>query len=873
MATKKKTAPFNRNSLTDVNRFLAESAETLVNLTQRLGDLKAQFQLQDGNNPGQAQKTKRQIAQVEVEIKKFNAQRKSATFHQERRQRLRDRIMQRDVDSHEKLIRGANKLADDAARDLDQLSKKTERDNKDLLAAIDLSLKSDKELREWMTSLSEDNWEEFLALRDKGRIEMAARARKAMMSQRKTKKAAFTDTGTTLARNMKRLSSNTSFSQGSGAAKISDVGEADVIEKVLEIGEKVKQKTAAGTKVAKNTKVGQLVSVKVQPTHNTEFFARLKDINIGIGDRLNGVMDILEQIRDNDQDNAQKLRRAESRKAQTDRFANLATKEKKEKKEKDDEPGGIAKFLLGGIKLAGILLTLKQLAGIVPNTLNSVKRAVLTAKGLYARMTGNTEEFNRVSQELQMMEGAPGLTDVKGSTWAKIAGGAALMFPGTAFRAARFVAGKTVMPYARASVKAARQVGGYAARRGMAGLLGGAGKIASSVGGKLAGRAGAGILGRLGGGALARLGAGFLTRQAVSMTAGNVVPGLGPIVLTIGNILMTVGMLAWELMSDQLKDKIKTGVKKLFMVMTAPMRMAFTWVWDKMKEVFSSFMKWMDEKTGGLLGRVFPSIHSGEQPTGSGYSTTEGGRQVYFNDGSADALSFDQVNKPAVPLSGSKGDYYNGMYATLLDSAKRQGVQNPEAIARLGAAQASLETMYGRHAPNNNHFGIKGKGGTQTTREFINGQWVTTQDSFRGYKSPQESADDYIRFLKENPRYRNVLAAGSASEAIRAQGMTGYATDPAYASKLMSIHSKGGAGATGAAAPPKPVTPLPAAGAAHTPGNGVNAQPAAPPAGPTGVAPNASASTGKYAGPSINDGGTKIDDMQLLVANMHREWA
>jgi flagellum-specific peptidoglycan hydrolase FlgJ len=148
----------------------------------------------------------------------------------------------------------------------------------------------------------------------------------------------------------------------------------------------------------------------------------------------------------------------------------------------------------------------------------------------------------------------------------------------------------------------------------------------------------------------------------------------------------------------------------------------------------------------------------------------------------------DRIFGPkAASFSGSQSEFYDQAYQAVLTAARAQGVENPEAIARLGAAQAANESGYGRHAPNNNYFGIKGPGGQQTTQEFVNGRWVTTQANFRGYGSLEESAADYVRFLRENPRYRGVLAAKTADEAIAAQGQTGYATDPAYGAKLAAI--------------------------------------------------------------------------------------
>ena len=162
----------------------------------------------------------------------------------------------------------------------------------------------------------------------------------------------------------------------------------------------------------------------------------------------------------------------------------------------------------------------------------------------------------------------------------------------------------------------------------------------------------------------------------------------------------------------------------------------------------------------------------------------------------------------ATVLNMSKQEYYNTMYKSLYEAAVKQGIKNPEAIARLGAAQTYWETGGGEHMPggkagapgsSNNAFGIKGEGPAGTvnaqTSEFVNGKQVGMSQGFRKYNNISESAEDYIKFLQQNPRYKDVLAAGSTEEAILAQGKTGYATDPEYAAKLASIHKQYNKGA------------------------------------------------------------------------------
>jgi flagellar protein FlgJ len=94
----------------------------------------------------------------------------------------------------------------------------------------------------------------------------------------------------------------------------------------------------------------------------------------------------------------------------------------------------------------------------------------------------------------------------------------------------------------------------------------------------------------------------------------------------------------------------------------------------------------------------------------------------------------------------------------------------------------------------NNLFGIKADanwGGARvsaSTREFVNGAAVTRREAFRAYDSIADSVDDFARFLKDSPRYREALAVGNDAPAfVESLARGGYATDPVYARKLQSI--------------------------------------------------------------------------------------
>ncbi|SDJ35814.1 flagellar assembly peptidoglycan hydrolase FlgJ [Billgrantia gudaonensis] len=128
-------------------------------------------------------------------------------------------------------------------------------------------------------------------------------------------------------------------------------------------------------------------------------------------------------------------------------------------------------------------------------------------------------------------------------------------------------------------------------------------------------------------------------------------------------------------------------------------------------------------------------------------------------------------------------------------ASRRTGVP-----AELILAQAALETGWGRHeiptaSGGNSHnlFGIKagsswnGQTTEITTHEYVDGRRTRVTDAFRVYDSFEEAFTDYAGLIGDNPRYASVTQAGSPEQAARALQSSGYATDPAYADKLVAI--------------------------------------------------------------------------------------
>ena len=159
------------------------------------------------------------------------------------------------------------------------------------------------------------------------------------------------------------------------------------------------------------------------------------------------------------------------------------------------------------------------------------------------------------------------------------------------------------------------------------------------------------------------------------------------------------------------------------------------------------------------------------------------------------AAAAGDTNAPDKVSPGQQKKFVDEMLPHATAAARELGV-DPRAII----AQAALETGWGTHQPadanggSNNVFGIKAgaswKGASveSGTTEFVDGIAQGEQARFRAYGSVAENVADYVRVLRDNPRYADALGTGSDVRAFAtALQRGGYATDPDYASKLVSI--------------------------------------------------------------------------------------
>ena len=163
------------------------------------------------------------------------------------------------------------------------------------------------------------------------------------------------------------------------------------------------------------------------------------------------------------------------------------------------------------------------------------------------------------------------------------------------------------------------------------------------------------------------------------------------------------------------------------------------------------------------------------------------------------ALAASIPNPDAVPSAynaSTQQNFVGQMLPHALQAAGKSGVP-PE----LMLGQAALESGWGKRqilmkdgSSSYNLFGIKatanwhGKVAEVMTTEYRNGVAHKQMEKFRAYASYDEAFKDYASMLSSNPRYANVMQqSGSPVGMAHALQNSGYATDPKYAQKLVSV--------------------------------------------------------------------------------------
>lgn len=150
----------------------------------------------------------------------------------------------------------------------------------------------------------------------------------------------------------------------------------------------------------------------------------------------------------------------------------------------------------------------------------------------------------------------------------------------------------------------------------------------------------------------------------------------------------------------------------------------------------------------------------------------------------------------ATPLKPEQQAFLRRITPWAEQAAEKLGVSVRSVMAHAalesGWGQRPVRTPDGRDTLN--LFGFKAMGGwtgdsvQAMTTEYADGEPVKQNAAFRAYADLDDTFADYVRLLGRSPRYSQVRNTGDDVQAF-AQALVqgGYATDPAYADKLVRL--------------------------------------------------------------------------------------
>lgn len=198
-----------------------------------------------------------------------------------------------------------------------------------------------------------------------------------------------------------------------------------------------------------------------------------------------------------------------------------------------------------------------------------------------------------------------------------------------------------------------------------------------------------------------------------------------------------------------------------------------------------------------------------------------GSRNGIFHSGPPISLTKQATPEDAVTLPVDKLPVQENI-ATVNTSENKTGKINPSVDAFIKAvwpyavqvscviglapgvlvAQAALETGWGQYIAkddagnsSNNLFNIKapadhsGSSVMIKTTEFVADKPIKMMASFKKYSTVEQSFQDYISLIKGNHRYQAALSnTDDPRRYADALQDAGYATDPEYANKIISIY-------------------------------------------------------------------------------------
>ena len=139
------------------------------------------------------------------------------------------------------------------------------------------------------------------------------------------------------------------------------------------------------------------------------------------------------------------------------------------------------------------------------------------------------------------------------------------------------------------------------------------------------------------------------------------------------------------------------------------------------------------------------------------------------------------------PIVTSKYDYVNVFFNNLAPIVVNEYIRRHDEYRLYPStvlAMAALESGYNLNAET--LFGIKGEGQVLDTTEYIDGEYVNVKDSFKLYPSISASVQG-LYDLMQIERYHPACECVEWEEECRQIQKCGYATDPNYSDKLISI--------------------------------------------------------------------------------------
>ncbi len=200
------------------------------------------------------------------------------------------------------------------------------------------------------------------------------------------------------------------------------------------------------------------------------------------------------------------------------------------------------------------------------------------------------------------------------------------------------------------------------------------------------------------------------------------------------------------------------------------------------------------------LYRQMSRTYGSDESHGTGETSTE--KNSAEKNGSEKNSALDQAATKAgvtrASISGTPEEFIHMLLPKVEKAARELGVE-PELIV----AQAALETGWGSRViaddngkSSNNLFNIKagsrwdGESVNIRSLEYRDGTFKPELDAFRRYASVDESIRDYVNLIKNGEHYQGALQAKDGDEYLKELQQAGYATDPAYAEKILSVYEQ-----------------------------------------------------------------------------------